>query len=63
MKRLCTFLILMAVFRSNKICNKEESKYKVDNNFIFISIEQNIWEISYIFRDKIREHYRKMITL
>jgi len=25
---------------------KQESKYKVDFNFIFISTEKNIWEIS-----------------
>ena len=40
LKRLCTCLISMVIHRS---------KYKVDSNFIFISIEKNILEISYSF--------------
>ena len=34
---------------------KQKSKYKVDFNFIFIPIEKNILEISYIFWKKSRE--------
>jgi len=44
MKRLCTFLISMAI---DKISfeTKQKTKYKVDMNFFFISIKKNILEI------------------
>jgi len=44
MKRLCTCLISMAVQISYE--TKQNANYKVDFNFIFISIEKNILEIS-----------------
>ena len=40
MKRLCTCLISMAISRLNIFKTKQKSTYKVDFNFIFISIEK-----------------------
>ena len=44
MKRLCTCLISIGNSRSNKLWNKYRSKYEVDFNCIFISIEKIFWK-------------------
>ena len=44
MKRLCTCLISMAISKDQIFETKQKSKYKVDFNFIFISIEKIFWK-------------------
>jgi len=40
MKRFCTYLISMALLNQISFETKQKSKYKVDFNFIFISIKK-----------------------
>ena len=46
MKRLCTCQLLQWLFLDQKsFVTKQKSKFKVDFNFIFVSIERNILDI------------------
>ena len=61
MKRLCTCLISMAISIDQiSFETKQKSKYKVDFNFIFISIEKQIfWKYTKCL-EKIQEPIRTL---
>ena len=61
MKRLCTCLISMALFKQISFETKQKSKYKVDFNFILILIETkyfgNILNFLEFKNDKVHNNF------